>query len=86
VFWGILNLIPISPLDGGHVVRNFLRMFLQERTAFVIAIWVGMIAGTLAAILCVVSHQYFIAFFLALYVWRNVQLWQDFRRSGMTGE
>ena len=48
VAWGVFNLIPVSPLDGGHAVRNFFRIFLRERTAFVIAVWIAIVVGTAA--------------------------------------
>jgi stage IV sporulation protein FB len=86
VLWGILNLIPVSPLDGGHVVRNFFRMFLRERTAFVLSVWIGIVVGAVAVAVSVFLTIYFAAIFLAFYVWRNIQLWQEFRKSGMTGE
>ena len=47
VAWGVFNLIPVSPLDGGGIVRNFFRIFLRERTAFVAAIWISFIVGLL---------------------------------------
>ena len=85
-FWAILNLIPVSPLDGGHVVRNFFRIFLSERLAFTISVWIGMVVGAACVAACLFLRQFFIALFLAFYVWRNFQLWREFQKSGMTGE
>jgi Zn-dependent protease len=85
VLWAILNLLPVSPLDGGHVVRNLLRIFLSERLAFTLAVWIGMVVGAAAIVVTLYLRQYFIALFLAFYVWRNIQAWMEFQRSGMTG-
>jgi Zn-dependent protease len=83
VFWCIFNLIPISPLDGGHAVRNFFRTFLSEPRAFEIAVWIGMIGGVLAAVVAaLLLHQIFIAAFLGWYVFVNFQQWQEFKRKG----
>lgn len=87
VFWGVFNLIPTSPLDGGHAVRNFFRMFLSERQAFIIAVWIGIIGGAGAAVVAgFVFRQIFIAAFLAWFVFTNFQHWQEFRRQGYPGD
>jgi stage IV sporulation protein FB len=50
--WGILNLIPILPLDGGHIMRNlfhWLKNPYDERTPLMISIVFGVL-GVIAAI------------------------------------
>jgi len=86
IFWGIFNLVPVSPLDGGHVVRNFLRTFLRDRTAFIIAIWVAFIAGAVVIAISIVVKYYILAFLIAWYVWMNFQQWQYFRTHGFPGD
>jgi Zn-dependent protease len=79
VFWAIFNMVPVQPLDGGHVVRNLLRVFLSERRAFIISIWSSIIFGVLIAILAVRLGVYFAALMMALYVQNNFAQWQMFR-------
>src|ERR1700682_3905160 len=45
LIWGLFNLLPVAPLDGGQAFRNFLRLFLDDRRAIRIASVVGMIGG-----------------------------------------
>lgn len=85
-WWGILNLLPVSPLDGGHAVRNFLRMFLNEKVAFVIAVWVGIVIGAVIAILGLLARWVFLALLLAWFVYMNYQQWQYFRKHGYPGD
>ncbi len=85
-WWGIFNLLPVSPLDGGHAVRNFLRIFLKERTAFVIAVWIAIVVGGLLAIVGFVARQFFFALLIAWYVYMNYQQWQYFREHGFPGD
>ncbi len=33
--WGVLNWIPIVPLDGGHMVRHFVAIFNEERAPLI---------------------------------------------------
>ena len=85
-WWAIFNLIPTSPLDGGHAVRHFFRIFTKERTAFVISVWVGMIAGVLIAIIGLMLRSFFIPILMAWYVFMNYQQWQYFRTHGYPGD
>jgi Zn-dependent protease len=83
IWWGIFNLLPVSPLDGGHAVRNFLRIFLKEGTAFTIAVWISIIIGTLVAVAGLMNRWIFLAILIAWYVFANYQSWQRFRASGV---
>lgn len=85
-FWGLFNLIPVPPLDGGHATRDFFRMFLAERPAFVISIWIAMIVGGAVAIWAFARGQYFIALFIAWFVFNAFQRWQQFREQGVPGD
>ncbi len=86
LWWGIFNLLPISPLDGGQAVRNFFRMFLNERTAFVIAVWIAMIAGVAVAVLGLKQGMIFLTLLIGWYVYMNYQAWQYFREHGVPGD
>lgn len=86
IFWGIFNLIPVPPLDGGHVVRSFFRSFLREKPAFVIATWIGIAGGGLAVLYALFTHDWFLAAILAFLVFRLVQQWQEFRNRGIIGD
>jgi Zn-dependent protease len=81
--WGLFNLIPTPPLDGGHATRDFFRMFLSERTAFIVATWIAIIVGGAIAIFFFVGRrQFFIAFYVAWFVFMAFQRWQDFQKYG----
>jgi len=84
--WGIFNLIPVPPLDGGHATREFFRMFLDETKAFVIAIWIAMIVGIGVVLLAVKLKQYFVAFYLGWFVYMAWQQWEYFRQHGVPGD
>lgn len=52
--WGIINLIPMLPLDGGNIMRNlyhWLRSPYDERTPLIISIVFGVLAVIAALVL-----------------------------------
>jgi len=85
-WWGIFNLIPVSPLDGGHVVRHFFRIFLRDKNAFVVSVWIGIVVGILVAVAGVFMRWIFLALLMAWYVFMNYQQWQYFRKHGYPGD
>ncbi|MFL6246440.1 MAG: site-2 protease family protein [Thermoanaerobaculia bacterium] len=86
IWWGMLNLIPVPPLDGGHATRSFFRMFLTDRTSFVISTWIALIVGGAVALWGFREGQFFLAFFLLMMLFAVWQRWQYFREHGIPGD
>ncbi|HMC20685.1 MAG TPA: M50 family metallopeptidase [Thermoanaerobaculia bacterium] len=86
ILWGFFNLLPIAPLDGYSILRNFLRMILSERVAFVIAIFTSMIVGGLLVVISVYIKQPFMALLLLWFVRSSYLQWQFFRSYNRTDE
>jgi Zn-dependent protease len=86
IWWGLFNLIPVPPLDGGHATRDFFRMFLNERTAFIVAIWIGILGGGAAAVYLFTARMFFVALYVAWFVYLAFQQWQYFREHGIPGD
>jgi len=85
-FWGVFNLIPVPPLDGGHATRDFFRMFLSERNAFVAAIWIAIIGGGAIAAVLLVFKWFFVALYIAWFVYMAFEQWRYFKRHGVPGD
>ncbi|HET6598196.1 MAG TPA: site-2 protease family protein [Anaerolineales bacterium] len=49
IFWGIINLLPVNPLDGGNVARNVL-IQVDPVDGVRKSLWVSVITGVLIAI------------------------------------
>lgn len=86
IWWGLFNLLPISPLDGGHAVRNFLRIFMRERNAFRISVWVAIVAGVAVVAWAVSRKSIVLAALISWYVFINYQQWQYYRDHGTPGD
>ncbi len=75
LFWGLINLLPIYPLDGGQLAQVFLTMHNRRqgaRRSFI----VGLVTAGLLAIWLYTRDDYFNAFFVALLALFNFQLLQ----------
>jgi Zn-dependent protease len=79
IWWGVFNLMPVIPLDGSGIVRNFLRMFLNERVSFAIAVWISMISGVALAIFGLITRWIFLSLLMLWYVRTSYLQWQFFR-------
>src|SRR3954454_8131491 len=78
--WGVFNILPVAPLDGGHAVRHFLSIFIPELTAFHIATWIGIVTGATFAALATRAGEVFIAVFMAFFVLLNFRQWRAVRK------
>ncbi len=68
IIWGIFNLLPVPPLDGGHVLLNVLGQ-RHERTARIIAV----VVASLGALYGLQSHQLFLTIMFGLLAFQNIQ-------------
>ena len=69
--WGILNLIPIYPLDGGQFLR-YLLAYNRNWNAELIAIIVGLVLGGLVILYTLSTGQYWNSMIVGLLLMSNV--------------
>ena len=63
--WGVLNWIPILPLDGGHMLQHGLEVFTPAKAAGIARV-VSVIAGVTAAVAAFYYGQTFLAIFVGM--------------------
>lgn len=86
ILWGFFNLLPVAPLDGYGIVRNFLRLFLSERVSFLLSIWLSMIVGGILVVASVFLKQVFIALLFLWFIRSSYLQWQFFRSYNRTDD
>jgi len=76
VFWGLINLMPVQPLDGGNVARNVFIIY-DPFDGMRKALWLSVItAGLLALVGLIVLRSIYMAFlfgFLAYQSYQSIQ-------------
>ena len=70
IIWGIFNLLPIYPMDGGHIARD-LFVFLSPRQGVKLSLIFSMTCAVLLAVLAIRHGFIFAAFFCAYFVYQN---------------
>jgi Zn-dependent protease len=70
--WGVLNWIPILPLDGGHMLESLLEMVVPARAAAIARV-VSVVVGVALIGVALYYRQTFLALFLGLIVLSGVR-------------
>lgn len=70
VLWGLLNLVPVLPLDGGRIAKAIIEM---QGGASVTAMWLSVITAALLALYGFNNDQLFLGIFFASLAINNYQ-------------
>lgn len=76
VLWALLNLVPVWPLDGGHIMRSIIQMRGGNQTQ---ALWISVIASALMAAYGFSNGQQYMGF---LFLILGVSNFQSLQQSG----
>jgi Zn-dependent protease len=76
LFWTVLNLLPIQPLDGGHLLRITLEGLFGLK-GMKIALFISIVLAGLMTVLGFVSHQLLIGIIFFMFTFENYRLWKS---------
>ncbi|MDR2705695.1 MAG: site-2 protease family protein [Planctomycetaceae bacterium] len=81
IIWGIFNLLPIYPMDGGHISREIFSFF-SPRNGVANSLILSMITAIFFALLALRFGQIFVTILFAYFAYQNYQelSFRSFRR------
>ena len=71
IVWGIFNLIPAHPMDGGQAVHAGLLYLTAPLTAFRISVWSSIVLSAALLIFGLLYRQFLLAIIAGLFVMEN---------------
>ena len=86
VFWALLNLMPVYPLDGGQIARELFLIF-NARNGIRYSLVLSVITGAGLAALGLYGGQFFMAIMFGMLAFSSYQVLQQYsgRGSGFGG-
>ena len=82
IFWGLLNLAPILPLDGGHITQAVIQKY-RPRDGLRLSIQVSIVfAGVVAVAALFAWNSLFMAMLFGMLGFNNFQLLQQLKAQG----
>ncbi len=78
LFWSIVNLFPVLPLDGGQLVRILLEGFLGIR-GYRIALFIGLLFALSCAVFFFLKGGFLIGALFFLFAFQSFDLWRKSR-------
>ncbi|MBX3231340.1 MAG: hypothetical protein KIT84_10380 [Labilithrix sp.] len=74
--WGIFNLFPMLPLDGGNIMRSFFRHFATRRGESIARV-VSIVCAVAMGLWAATSNQWWLLYLAALFGFQNVQAFRN---------
>ena len=78
IFWGVINLLPVYPLDGGQIFREIC-LQVSQRYGMEVSAGVSAATAILLAILFFQCGEHFVVLLFGVLAWQSIQMLQTRR-------
>jgi membrane-associated protease RseP (regulator of RpoE activity) len=75
IYWGLVNLLPVLPLDGGHIAQAMLSKYPDGEKK---ALQLSIVTGVLVALAGFVSGSMWVAYMFGFFAYQS---WDQLNRS-----
>ena len=84
IFWGLINLLPVFPLDGGQISRELCIMH-DAYTGVVRSIWISLIVGAVMVVVAISRKEWYVGLLFGSLAFSSYMMLQQFRGGGFGG-
>jgi stage IV sporulation protein FB len=78
IFWGLVNLLPIYPLDGGQITRELFTL-KNPHQGIVTSLWISIFAAAAMTVYGVTRNSLFVAFMFGYLAYASYQTLQAYQ-------
>jgi Zn-dependent protease len=79
ILWGLVNLLPIYPLDGGRIARELCTLD-DPRRGIVQSLWLSVAMAVMTALVGLLFRRFFIAFLFGYLAFASYQTLRAYQR------
>ncbi len=79
IFWAVLNLVPIYPLDGGQIMKSLVTIFGGQTTTW---LTISLITASLGVLYGLANEQWYTGILCASFAFSNYQMLQQYQGRG----
>lgn len=82
IYWGILNLMPVYPLDGGHIAREIM-VSQDQSSGFRNSLWLSVYTAAILAVFgIIVLKEFFMGMIFGVFAFQSWQMIQRMDGKG----
>jgi Zn-dependent protease len=81
IFWGLINMLPIYPLDGGRISRELFTLGKNPSKGIVQSLWLSAVAAGLVAVYGLSQGSIYMAVLFGYLAYSSYQTLQAYQRS-----
>ncbi len=71
IVWGLVNLVPVLPLDGGHIMASIIHL-VRGTTRMELPLAISVVCGATAAVVLLYFHLTFAAILAGVFTYQNL--------------